>query len=159
LKTNSDQSITTEIIQGVVGTVGAIGINADGHMVSCTSTGGITGKMAGRVGDTLIPGAGGYCDNRVGTISTTGHGDSIMRYCLDQKIIQILENGADPEIASDKASVSMSERVGSSAGSIAISKEKKIGIGFSSPKMAWAYKEEVIIYYGITKNQFFTSHI
>jgi len=62
-------------------------------MVSCTSTGGITGKMAGRVGDTPIPGAGGYCDNRVGTISTTGHGDSIMRYCLAQKIIQMLENG------------------------------------------------------------------
>jgi len=64
-----------------------------GHMISCTSTGGITGKMAGRVGDTPVPGAGGYCDNNVGTISTTGHGDSIMRYCLAQRIMQNLENG------------------------------------------------------------------
>jgi len=159
LKSNSDQPITTEIEQGVVGIVGAISINADGHMVSCTLTGGITGKMAGRVGDTPIPGAGGYCDNRVGTISTTVHRDSIMRYCLDQKIIQMLENGEDPEIATDKACVGTSESVGGSAGSIVISKEKKIGIGFSSPKMAWAYLEEGIIYYGITKNQFFTSHL
>jgi len=53
----------------------------------------------------------------------------------------------------------MSARVGGSAGAIAISKEKKIGIGFSSPKMPWAYLEEGIIYYGITKNQFFTTHL
>lgn len=64
-----------------------------GHMVSCTSTGGISGKMVGRVGDTPIPGAGGYCDNTVGTVSTTGHGDSIMRYNLAQRIMQNLENG------------------------------------------------------------------
>lgn len=38
------------------GTVGAVGIDVNGHMVSCTSTGGITGKMKGRVGDTPIPG-------------------------------------------------------------------------------------------------------
>lgn len=68
-------------------------MDIDGHMVSCTSTGGITGKMAGRVGDTPIPGAGGYCDNDVGTISTTGHGDSIMRYCLASKIMHRLEDG------------------------------------------------------------------
>lgn len=70
-------------------------MDLNGHMVSCTSTGGITGKMAGRVGDTPIPGAGGYCDNTVGTISTTGHGDSIMRYCLAQRIMQNLENSID----------------------------------------------------------------
>lgn len=81
---------------GGVGTVGAIGMDGNsGHMVSCTSTGGITGKMAGRVGDTPVPGAGGYCDNTVGTISTTGHGDSIMRYCLAQRIMQNLENGTN----------------------------------------------------------------
>jgi len=81
------------LFSGGVGTVGAIGMDSTGHMVSCTSTGGITGKMAGRVGDTPIPGAGGYCDNNVATVSTTGHGDSIMRYCLAQRIMFKLENG------------------------------------------------------------------
>lgn len=81
---------------GGVGTVGAIGMDGNsGHMISCTSTGGITGKMAGRVGDTPVVGAGGFADDTVGTISTTGHGDSIMRYCLAQKIIQNLENGTN----------------------------------------------------------------
>lgn len=70
-------------------------MDVNGHMVSCTSTGGITGKMAGRVGDTPVPGAGGYCDNNLGTVSTTGHGDSIMRFCLAQKIMNGLENGTE----------------------------------------------------------------
>lgn len=86
----------TMFFSGGVGTVGAIGMDGNsGHMISCTSTGGITGKMAGRVGDTPVVGAGGFCDDTVGTISTTGHGDSIMRYCLAQKIIQNLENGTN----------------------------------------------------------------
>lgn len=68
-------------------------MDVDGHMVSCTSTGGMSGKMVGRVGDTPIPGSGGYCDNTIGTVSTTGHGDSIMRYNLAQRILQNLENG------------------------------------------------------------------
>lgn len=81
------------VFRGDVGTVGAVGMDLNGHMVSCTSTGGTTGKMAGRVGDTPVPGSGGYCDNSVGTISTTGHGDKIMRYCLAMRIIQNLEKG------------------------------------------------------------------
>ncbi|VVC26653.1 Asparaginase-like 1, metazoa,Peptidase T2, asparaginase 2,Nucleophile aminohydrolases, N-terminal [Cinara cedri] len=158
LKSGS-QPITTEIGQGSVGTVGAIGMDVNGHMVSCTSTGGITGKMAGRVGDTPIPGAGGYCNNEVGTISTTGHGDSIMRYCLASKIMHHLENGNDPNIAAQKACESMSSRVGGSAGAIVISKDGKIGIGFSSPKMAWAFLENRIIHYGIKHGQHLTTDL
>lgn len=154
---SGSEPITTEIGHGGVGTVGAIGMDGNsGHMISCTSTGGITGKMAGRVGDTPVPGAGGYCDNNVGTISTTGHGDSIMRYCLAQRIMQNLENGDTPDIAAQKACDGMSARVGGSAGAIVISKSGEVGIGFSSPKMAWAYLKNGIIYYGIRKGEKFT---
>lgn len=45
-----------DIVHRSGGTVGAVGIDVNGHLVSCTSTGGITGKMKGRVGDTPIPG-------------------------------------------------------------------------------------------------------
>ncbi|XP_050533608.1 isoaspartyl peptidase/L-asparaginase [Daktulosphaira vitifoliae] len=148
--------VTTEIGHGGVGTVGAIGMNVDGHMISCTSTGGITGKMAGRVGDTPVPGAGGYCDNAVGTVSTTGHGDSIMRYCLAQRIMTNLEQGVEPNLAVQNECEKLSTRIGGSAGAIAISKEGTIGIGFSSEKMAWAYLEKGMIHYGIKKGQHFT---
>jgi len=50
----------------------------------------------------------------------------------------------------------MSARVGGSAGAIVISKEGKIGVGFSSPKMAWAYLKNGIIHYGIKKDQHLT---
>lgn len=50
----------------------------------------------------------------------------------------------------------MSARVGGSAGAIVISKDGKIGIGFSSPKMGWAFLKNGIIHYGIKKDQHFT---
>jgi len=49
----------------------------------------------------------------------------------------------------------MSARVGGSAGAIVISKTGEVGIGFSSPKMAWAFLKNGIIYYGIKKGQTF----
>lgn len=50
----------------------------------------------------------------------------------------------------------MSARVGGSAGAIVISKDGNIGIGFSSPKMAWAYLRDGVIHYGIKKDQHLT---
>lgn len=50
----------------------------------------------------------------------------------------------------------MSARTGGTAGAIVISKKEKIGIGFSSPKMGWAYLKNGLIHYGIKKGQHFT---
>lgn len=50
----------------------------------------------------------------------------------------------------------MTTRVGGTAGAIVISKNGKIGIGFSSPKMAWAYLQNGVIHYGIKKGQHLT---
>lgn len=77
----------------IPGTVGAVGIDGGGHMISCTSTGGMNGKMTGRVGDTPIPGSGGYCDDNLGTVSATGNGESILRYNVSQRILAHLESG------------------------------------------------------------------
>lgn len=61
--------------------------------------------------------------------------------------------GENPDIAAQKACDAMSVRVGGSAGAIVISKDGEIGIGFSSPKMAWAFLKNGIIHYGIKKGQ------
>lgn len=58
--------------EGEVGTVGAVAVDADGRVASATSTGGINGKMAGRSSDTSQVGSGGYADDTVGAVSTTG---------------------------------------------------------------------------------------
>lgn len=61
--------------KGEVGTVGAVAIDANGHVASATSTGGINGKMVGRCSDTSQVGSGGYADDFVGAVSTTGPSD------------------------------------------------------------------------------------
>lgn len=55
-----------------MGTVGAVAIDANGRLASATSTGGKNGKMVGRSSDTSQIGSGGYADDNVGAVSTTG---------------------------------------------------------------------------------------
>uniref|UniRef100_A0A8D0GFH9 Isoaspartyl peptidase/L-asparaginase n=1 Tax=Sphenodon punctatus TaxID=8508 RepID=A0A8D0GFH9_SPHPU len=74
-------------------TVGAVAIDCQGNVACATSTGGISNKMAGRVGDTPIIGSGGYADNLVGAVSATGHGESIMKVTLARLILFHMEQG------------------------------------------------------------------
>lgn len=64
-----------------------------GHVASATSTGGIMGKCNGRIGDTPLLGCGGYADDERGAVSTTGHGETIMRYNLAQRILCDISSG------------------------------------------------------------------
>lgn len=68
-------------------TVGCVAIDQFGRIACGTSTGGITSKQVGRVGDSPISGSGLYCMNHVGGISSTGHGESIMKACLCKHIL------------------------------------------------------------------------
>lgn len=78
---------------GDVGTVGCVAIDSSGHLASATSTGGITGKYRGRIGDTPQLGSGGYADDEIGAVSTTGYGESIMRYNLGHRILSAMSIG------------------------------------------------------------------
>jgi beta-aspartyl-peptidase (threonine type) len=60
------------------GTVGAVACDADGNLAAATSTGGMTNKKFGRVGDTALIGAGTYADNKTCAVSCTGHGEFFM---------------------------------------------------------------------------------
>ncbi len=61
------------------GTVGAVAVDADGHVAAATSTGGLTGKRWGRIGDSPLIGAGTYADNRAAAVSCTGSGEQFMQ--------------------------------------------------------------------------------
>jgi beta-aspartyl-peptidase (threonine type) len=61
------------------GTVGAVALDARGHLAAGTSTGGTTNKMPGRIGDSPIIGAGTYADDRSCAVSATGHGEFFIR--------------------------------------------------------------------------------
>ncbi len=68
--------------QGSLGTVGAVALDRSGTIAAATSTGGLTNKQFGRIGDSPIIGAGTYADNRAGGISCTGHGEYFIRYAI-----------------------------------------------------------------------------
>ncbi|XP_028027155.1 probable isoaspartyl peptidase/L-asparaginase GA20639 isoform X1 [Bombyx mandarina] len=139
--------------EGGVGTVGAVAIDADGHIAVATSTGGINGKMVGRIGDTPLIGGGTYADDNVGGISTTGHGESILKYCLAHTIIKLMEGGLDADTATRQAVIGMTARLNNTAGAITLSKNGDVGIHFSSKRMAWAYVKNDKVYYGIEHDQ------
>lgn len=69
------------------GTVGAVARDSAGDLAAGTSTGGMTNKMAGRVGDSPIIGAGTYADNEAAAISCTGHGEFFIRFAVSHEIV------------------------------------------------------------------------
>jgi len=68
------------------GTVGAVAVDCEGHVAAATSTGGLTGKRWGRIGDSPIPGAGTYADDRSGAVSATGAGEFFLRVGVAHEI-------------------------------------------------------------------------
>lgn len=139
---------------GSQGTVGAVAIDELGNLAAATSTGGITGKMPGRVGDSPILGAGTYADNGVGAISATGHGETIMRYNVASRILALIkyENMTAGE-ASAKVLRDMTQRFEQTAGVISIDKHGNVGINFTSARMTWAYQRDEELHYGADPNE------
>uniref|UniRef100_A0A7C1T192 Plant-type L-asparaginase n=1 Tax=Thermofilum pendens TaxID=2269 RepID=A0A7C1T192_THEPE len=74
-------------------TVGAVALDSDGNLAAATSTGGISLKLPGRVGDTPIPGAGVYAENGVVAISATGVGELIARYLAAFRVAELVRRG------------------------------------------------------------------
>ncbi|KAH8394439.1 hypothetical protein KR222_005256 [Zaprionus bogoriensis] len=135
-------------------TVGAVAMDLQGHIVAGTSTGGITGKWPGRIGDTPLLGSGTYADDTVGGISTTGHGETIMRYNLAQRIVASLHHERlSAQAATEQQCRQMTQRLGGTGGAIAIDRNGELGISFTSRRMAWGYVLDGVIYYGIEPGQ------
>ena len=77
-----------------VGTVGAVALDRHGRLAAGTSTGGMTGKRFGRIGDSPIIGAGTYADNRSCAVSATGHGEVFIRAAVAHDISSRMRYGA-----------------------------------------------------------------
>lgn len=121
-------------------TVGAVALDLNGDLAAATSTGGITLKRPGRVGDSPLVGSGAYCDNSLGGVSCTGHGESIARVLLAQRALSLVETcGAeDPLQAVGRALEYMLTRTGGRGGLIMIDGKGRLIKGFSTVRMAWA---------------------
>lgn len=135
--------------EGGVGTVGAVAVDSQGRVAAATSTGGMSGKAIGRIGDTPQIGSGTYADDNLGGVSTTGHGESILKYCLAHSIIKLMEGGMDAQSATVQAVEGMTSRLKNTAGAITLSPKGDVGVHFSSKRMSWGYIKKNTIFYGI----------
>lgn len=80
-------------------TIGMVGIDGKGHLVSGCSTSGLAWKIPGRVGDSPLVGCGVYADDNVGAASATGDGDLMTNYCTSVSIVHTMARGASPQEA------------------------------------------------------------
>ena len=121
------------------GTVGACAIDALGHVAAATSTGGITFKRRGRVGDTPLPGCGTWADDQAGAASATGHGESIMRVTLARFVVDRLRAGVTAEDAAWAGIDELATRVRGTGGVIVVDAHGRIGLAHNTPSMSWAH--------------------
>jgi len=120
------------------GTVGAVALDAHGHVAAATSTGGTSFKKRGRIGDTPLIGCGTYADDRTGAASATGHGEAIIKVVLAKAACDAVEEGFSAERAV-AAAIARLERVGGGAGLILIDRQGGIGVSCNTERMARAW--------------------
>lgn len=122
------------------GTVGAVALDKNGDLAAGTSTGGMTNKKYGRVGDAPIIGAGTYANDQTCAVSATGWGEYFIRLGVARDISSQMEYRAMPiQQAADLVIKQKLQKLGGDGGVIAIDKFGNIGISFNSDGMYRAY--------------------
>ena len=132
------------------GTVGAVARDRDGNLAAATSTGGMTGKLPGRVGDSPVIGAGTYADNATCAISATGHGEFFIRYAAAHEIAARMAHGGQSLADAAGAVVGELGRVGGSGGVVAVGRDGTLALPFNCAGMYRGYvRDDGIVYTAI----------
>jgi beta-aspartyl-peptidase (threonine type) len=122
--------------ESLMGTVGAVALDASGNLAAATSTGGMTGKKWGRVGDSPIIGAGTYAANDCCAVSATGHGEFFIRAAVAHEIASLMRyRGLGVVEAADEVVMRQLVRLGGSGGVIAVGRDGRIAMPFNSEGM------------------------
>jgi beta-aspartyl-peptidase (threonine type) len=137
-----------------LGTVGAVALDASGHLVAGTSTGGTCCKFPGRVGDSPLIGCGCYADVEAGGVSCTGHGEGIMKIVMAKMAADLL---TDPQVLSphreksgtgslaqavaDACVRKLAHRAHTTGGLILLDREGHPAAAFNTPRMAYGFVE------------------
>jgi beta-aspartyl-peptidase (threonine type) len=117
------------------GTVGAVARDANGNLAAATSTGGYTGKLPGRVGDSPIIGAGNYADNRTCAVSGTGLGEAFIRGVLAYDVAARMNYLREPLAKAARAAMSKLAALQGDGGLIAVDHRGNIVMPFHSEGM------------------------
>jgi beta-aspartyl-peptidase (threonine type) len=117
------------------GTVGAVALDSSGNLAAATSTGGMTGKRWGRVGDSPIIGAGTYANNMSCAVSATGHGEYFIRTVVAHDICAQVEYLKIPLSRASAAVLAKMKALGGNGGVIAIDPAGEVVLDFNSEGM------------------------
>ncbi|GGE25335.1 isoaspartyl peptidase/L-asparaginase family protein [Psychroflexus planctonicus] len=133
-----------ELIQNdKYGTVGCVALDQDGNLVAGTSTGGMTNKKYGRIGDSPIIGAGNYANNATCAVSATGHGEFFIRNVVAYDISALMEyQNLSLEQASKIVIQEKLGNLGGSGGIVAIDHLGNVVMEFNTPGMFRAQMNE-----------------
>ena len=122
--------------ESLMGTVGAVALDEGGNLAAATSTGGMTGKRWGRVGDSPLIGAGTYAANDCCAVSATGHGEFFIRAAVAHEIASLIRYRAlDVIEAAHDVVMRQLVALGGSGGVIAVGRDGRIAMPFNSAGM------------------------
>ena len=121
----------------IVDTVGALALDSHGRIAAGASTGGMTLKLPGRIGDTAVIGAGLYADDRLGAATATGIGELAIRMVLSKSACDLMRSKT-PQAASTQIIRSANSRVGRGLGIIALDRKGRYGAAHSTKHLCWA---------------------
>jgi len=117
------------------GTVGAVAVDQHGHVAAATSTGGLTAKRWGRIGDSPLIGAGTYADDRSAAVSATGSGEYFIRAVAAHQLAERVRLGGETlQTALDGVLADIRD-LGGKGGLIAVGPDGEAAWGFTTPAM------------------------
>lgn len=117
------------------GTVGAVALDREGNLAAATSTGGYTGKLPGRIGDSPIIGAGTYADNRACAVSGTGLGEAFIRAAVAYDVAARMRYRRESLGKAAAAALANVARLGGDGGLIAVDRRGNVAMPFNSEGM------------------------
>lgn len=117
------------------GTVGAVAVDASGHVAAATSTGGLTAKQWGRIGDLPLIGAGTYADDRACAVSATGSGEYFIRAVAAHQLAERVRLTNDPLQVALEAVLQDINDLGGTGGLIAVAPSGESAWGFTTRAM------------------------
>ncbi|HET7575319.1 MAG TPA: isoaspartyl peptidase/L-asparaginase [Sphingomicrobium sp.] len=117
------------------GTVGAVAVDVDGRVAAATSTGGLTAKRWGRVGDSPLIGAGTYADDQSAAVSATGSGEYFIRAVAAHQLAERIRLGGQSLQGALDAVLADIASLGGKGGLIAVAPDGEAAWGFTTPAM------------------------
>jgi beta-aspartyl-peptidase (threonine type) len=125
--------------QDLHGTVGAVALDRNGNLAAATSTGGKTGKLPGRIGDTPVIGAGTYANNATCAVSGTGDGEFFIMATAAHDVSALMEYKRKTVEEASVAVIDKIAKLGGTGGMIVIDKNGKISLPFNTSGMYRGY--------------------